>query len=313
MGAIARAVRLTGKMPVLRKELLMGQSKELTRRGFMRVGAGVVAATALARPGQATAAAAGAKKIPIGLQVYSVRADAQKDLAGVLAQVAEMGYEGVEFAGYYGWPAEKIRKVLDQHNLKCCGTHTAVTTLLGDEFARTVEFNKTIGNKNLIAPGIPGNMQPTNKQAWVLFAKLMTELAGKAKEQGMRVGYHNHAGEFDGKDGFIPWEVFASNSGKDVILQVDIGHIARAGADPATYMEKFPGRLTTVHVKDFAKGKPDPVVGEGEVDWPAMFRICEGAGGTEWYIIEDESTVGPMQRVKTDIENLRKLLAKHHA
>ena len=74
-----------------------------------------------------------------------------------------------------------------------------------------------------------------------------------------------------------------------MILQVDIGHIARAGADPAKYMEKFPGRLVTVHVKDFAKGKPDPVVGEGEVDWPAMFRICEGTGGTEWYIIEDES------------------------
>jgi len=291
----------------------MGQSKEVTRRGFMRVGAGVVAAVGAVGLGQATAAAAAAKKIPIGLQLYSVRGEAQKDLAGVIAQVAEMGYEGVEFAGYYNWPAEKIRKLLDQHNLKCCGTHTAVTTLLGDEFTRTVEFNKTIGNKNLIAPGIPGNMQPTNKQAWVLFATLMTELAGKAKEQGMRVGYHNHAGEFDGKDGYIPWEVFAGNSGKDVILQVDIGHVARAGADPAVYMEKFPGRLTTVHVKDFAKGKPDPVVGEGEVDWPTMFRICEGAGGTEWYIIEDESTSQPMQRVKTDIQNLRKLLAKYHA
>jgi len=98
-----------------------------------------------------------------------------------------------------------------------------------------------------------------------------------------------------------------------VILQVDIGHIARAGADPAKYMAKFPGRLTTVHVKDFAKGKPDPVIGEGEVDWPVMFRICEGAGGTEWYIIEDESRDDVMQRIKTDIENLRKLLAKYHA
>jgi sugar phosphate isomerase/epimerase len=278
----------------------------------MQFGAGVVAAVGAARLGQGTASAAAAKKLPIGLQVYSVRGEAQKDLAGVIAQVAEMGYEGVEFAGYYNWPAEKIRKLLDQYKLKCCGTHTAVTTLMGDEFAKTVEFNKTIGNKNLIAPGIPGNMQPDSKAAWVLFAKLMTELAGKAKEQGMRVGYHNHAGEFDAKGGFIPWEVFASNSGKDVILQVDIGHVARSGADPAKYMEKFPGRLITVHVKDFAKGKPDPVIGEGEVDWPTMFRICEGAGGTEWYIIEDESTIQPMQRIKTDIENLHKLLAKYH-
>jgi sugar phosphate isomerase/epimerase len=291
------------------KEVIMRNSNELTRRGFMQWGAGVVAAAGLGR----AASAAAAKKIPVALQVYSVRNEAQKDLAGVLAQVAEMGYQGVEFAGYYGWPAEKIRKVLDQHNLKCCGSHIGLPTLFGDEFARTVEFNKTIGNRNLIAPGIPGNMQPTNKQAWVLFAKLMTELAGKAKEQGMRVGYHNHAGEFDTSGGFVPWEVFADNSGKDVILQVDIGHVARAGADPAEHMAKHPGRLITVHVKDFRKGQPDPVIGEGEVDWPALFRICEGAGGTEWYIIEDESREQVMQRVKTDIDNLHRLLTKYHA
>jgi sugar phosphate isomerase/epimerase len=288
----------------------MGNSNELTRRGFMQLGAGVVAAVGAARLGQGTASAAGAKKIPIGLQVYSVRNEAQKDLAGVIAQVAEMGYDGVEFAGYYNWPAEKIRKLLDEHKLKCCGTHTGVNEMMGERFAKTVEFNKTIGNKNLIAPS---GMRTGSQEAVVQFAKQMTELAAKAKEQGMRVGYHNHAGEFDAKAGFIAWEVFASNSSKDVILQVDIGHIARAGADPAKYMQMFPGRLTTVHVKDFAKGKPDPVVGEGEVDWPAMFKICEGAGGTEWYIIEDEATVGPMQRIKTDIQNLRKLLAKFHA
>lgn len=287
----------------------MGRSNGLTRRGFMQYGATVCAAVGAARLGQG-AAAAEAKRIPIGLQLYSVRGEAQKDLAGVVAQVAEMGYQGVEFAGYYNWPAEKIRKLLDQHGLKCCGTHTGVNAMMGDQFAQTVEFNKTIGNKNLIAPS---GMRAGSQEACVQFAKQMTDLAAKAKEQGMRVGYHNHAGEFDAKGGFIPWEVFASNSSKDVILQVDIGHVARAGADPAKYMEKFPGRLVTVHVKDFAKGKPDPVVGEGEVDWPAMFRICEGPGGTEWYIIEDESTTGPMQRVKTDIENLRGLLAKYHA
>jgi len=291
----------------------MGTSNELTRRGFMQYGAGVFTAVGVARLGQSTACAAEGKRIPIGLQLYSVRGEAQKDLAGVIAQVADMGYQGVEFAGYYGWTAEKVRKLLDQHGLKCCGTHAGLTSLLGDEFPKTVEYNKIIGNKYLIVPGIPGNMAPNSKQAWVLFAKLMDEIALKAKEHGMLTGYHNHAGEFTPMNGDIPWVVFASNSRKEVVLQVDIGHVARAGADPAVYMEKFPGRLTTVHVKDFAKGGPDPVIGEGEVDWPTMFRICETTGGTEWYIIEDESREQPMQRIKTDIENLRKLLAKHHA
>jgi sugar phosphate isomerase/epimerase len=78
-------------------------------------------------------------------------------------------------------------------------------------------------------------------------------------------------------------------------------------------MERYPGRLVTVHIKEFSKTNRDPLVGEGDVDWPAMFRICESTGGTEWYIIEDESREQPMERVKTDIENLRKLLAKYHA
>jgi sugar phosphate isomerase/epimerase len=301
-------------VPVLRKEvIIMNQSKELTRRGFMRLGAGVVAAAGAASLGQATAAtAAGAKKIPVGLQLYSVRNEAQKDLAGVIEQVAAMGYEGVEFAGYYGWTAEKIRKLLDQHNLKCCGTHAGINTVLGDELPKTIEFNKIIGNKYLIVPGIGGNMKPDSKNSWVLFAKLMTEVAARAGEHGMRAGYHNHAWEFEPLNGEIPWEVFAAISSKDVVLQVDIGHVVRAGADPAQHMTRYPGRLTTVHIKEFSKAKRDPLVGEGDVDWPAMFRICESTGGTEWYIIEDEVTNQPLQRVRQDIENLRRLLAKYH-
>jgi sugar phosphate isomerase/epimerase len=146
----------------------------------------------------------------------------------------------------------------------------------------------------------------------VLFAKLMDELAEKAAEHGMQVGYHNHAHEFQGED-YIPWEVFASNSRKEVILQVDIGHVVRAGADPAKHMKRYPGRLTTVHIKEFSKTNRNPLVGEGDVDWPAMFSICEGAGGTQWYIIEDESRTSPLEQVKKDLQNLRRLLSDYHA
>lgn len=291
----------------------MSHPNELTRRGFMRYGAAVVAAAGAAQLGARRVSAAGGKRIPIGLQLYSVRRECQRDFAGTVAKVAETGYEGVEFAGYYNWPAEKIRRLLDRHGLKCCGTHTGLTTLLGDSFARTVEFNKTIGNKYLIVPGIGGNMRPDSGPAWVLFAKLMDELAEKAKEHGMQVGYHNHAQEFQSDNGPVPWEVFARNSGKDVILQVDIGHVVRAGADPAPHMQRYPGRLVTVHIKDFSKTNPNAVIGEGDVNWPAMFDICEKAGGTEWYIVEDESSnPPPLERVKQDLQNLRRLLRDYH-
>jgi sugar phosphate isomerase/epimerase len=282
---------------------------QLTRRNLMRYGAGVTAAAAVT---PLSIAAARPKRIPIGLQLYSVRDACKQNFAGTVAQVAEMGYEGVEFAGYYNWSAKQVRRLLADNGLKCCGTHAGLTTLLGDAFERTVEFNKTIGNDYLIVPGIPGNMRPDSKPSWVLFAKLMDELAEKADRHRMRVGYHNHAHEFQG-EGYTPWEVFAGNSRDDVILQVDIGHVVRAGADPAKHMKRHPGRLVTVHVKEFAKSKKDPLVGEGDVDWPAMFEICEGDGGTRWYIVEDESRDQPLERVRQDLQNLRRLLSSYHA
>ena len=104
-------------------------------------------------------------KIPIGVQLYSVREDCTKDLPGVLAAIAKMGYEGVEFAGYYNRNAEELRALLDENGLKCCGTHIGIQTLLGDALEPTVEFNKTLGNKYLIVPGLPADYT-NSKAAW---------------------------------------------------------------------------------------------------------------------------------------------------
>src|SRR5439155_26936377 len=94
-------------------------------------------------------------KIPIALQLYSVREDCARDLPGTIAAVAKMGYAGVEFAGYYDRSAAELRKLLDDHSLRCAGTHTGLNTILGDELDRTIEFNRTIGNRYLIVPGLP--------------------------------------------------------------------------------------------------------------------------------------------------------------
>jgi len=93
-------------------------------------------------------------RIPIALQLYSVREDCAKDFAATLKAVADMGYDGVEFAGYHGATAEELRTMLDDFGLKVAGTHTGLDTLLGDELEKTVEFHKTIGNRFLIVPGL---------------------------------------------------------------------------------------------------------------------------------------------------------------
>ncbi|MCC7406594.1 MAG: hypothetical protein IT442_00885, partial [Phycisphaeraceae bacterium] len=92
--------------------------------------------------------------MPVGIQLYSVRDACAKDLPGVLKRLAAMGYEGVEFAGYYNYPAADLKKMLDDLGLKCCGTHTGLSTLMGDKFQATVDFNRTLANPYLIVPGL---------------------------------------------------------------------------------------------------------------------------------------------------------------
>ena len=277
----------------------------ISRRDVLKLGAGTAAMlTAGAVPLRAMAKPK--KKIPIGLQLYSVRHDCQKDLPGVLEAVGKMGYDGVEFAGYYGRTAEELRKLLDDNGLKCCGTHTGLNTLTGDALEGTVEFNKTLGNKYLIVPWLPAANR-SSVEALKATAKLFSELAAKVKGHGMVVGYHSHGGDFKKFDGQTGWDILFSNAGDDVVMQLDVGNCIGGGGDPIAVLKKFPGRSATIHIKEYG-GKPEAVLGEGDVDWKKIFRICERTGGTEWYIIEHERPAGvPLDNVKRCLDNLRKM------
>jgi sugar phosphate isomerase/epimerase len=278
---------------------------ETSRRNALKLGLGAAAlwTTGLRLPG---AIAAGAKKIPIGLQLYSVRADCAKDLPGVLSAVGKMGYQGVEFAGYYGRDAATLRKLLDDNGLKCCGTHIGLKTLEGEALKQTVAFNRTLGNKNLIVPSLPKD-KTTSRQALVDTAKLFTELAAKVKDEGMRVGYHAHGGDFQKFDGETHWDIFFGNAGPEVAMQLDIGNCLDGGGDPIAILKKFPGRALSIHVKEHG-GKKGAAIGEGEVDWKTIFELCETIGGTEWYIAEQESyAMPPLECVAQCLKNLRKM------
>jgi sugar phosphate isomerase/epimerase len=246
-------------------------------------------------------------KLPIAVQLYSVRQLCQKDLPGTLAGLAKAGYQGVEFAGYYNYSAQDLRKLLDANGLKCCGTHTALSTLMGDELAKTIEFNKTIGNRDLVVPSLPEKNRKT-RAAWLETAKLFNELAGKVKPQGMRVGYHNHSVEFTALDGEMPWDTFFGNTKKEVMMQVDTGNCMDGGGNPVPYISRYPGRATTVHIKAYSKTKQHPLIGEDDMNWKEFFNLCEGVGGTEWYIVEEESGAYPgLEAVARSLQNLRKM------
>jgi sugar phosphate isomerase/epimerase len=276
----------------------------VSRRELLKFGAGAAALWTVGA--QPAVQAKEQKKIPIGLQVYSVREAAAKNLARVLRAVGEMGYQGVEFAGYYNHTAEAIRKMLDDSGLKCCGTHIGLDTLLGDQFAKTVEFNKVLGNPYLIVSWMPES-RLASLDVIRKTAALYTELAAKAKAHGMKVGYHAHGGDFKKVGDQTAWELFFTHAGPDVVMQMDIGNCIEGGGDPYAILRKFPGRSATIHLKEHG-GKPGAPVGEGEVRWKEVFEICETTGGTQWYIVEQESyAVPPLESVKACLQNLRKM------
>ena len=247
------------------------------------------------------ARAAGAKKIPIGLQLYSVRKQCDRDLPGVLEAVAAMGYAGVEFAGYHKREARELRRLLDDHGLVCCGTHTPLASIQGAELARTIEFNRVLGNRYLIVPWMTN---PT-KADWLAKARLFNEVSEKVAGEGMQVGYHAHAHDFAPVEGAVPWDLFFGNTKPDVVMQLDTGNCLGGGADPVAVLKRYPGRAVTVHLKEHG-GPDDAVIGGGGVRWPDVFAVCEVTGGTRWYIVEHErKRPDPLAEVKRCLDALR--------
>lgn len=246
-------------------------------------------------------------RIPIALQLYSIRHDCEKDLPGTLEAVAKMGYDGVEFAGYYGYSAEDLRKMLDDLGLRVAGTHIGLNTLQGETLAETAAFNRTLGNRFLIVPGLPEERR-NSRAAWQGTAEIFNDIAAKLVDKGMVTGYHNHAIEFQPMDGELPWDTFFSNTRDDVVMQVDIGNALHGGGDPIPYIARYPGRAITVHLKEYSATNDKALVGEGDVNWGQVFELCESVGGTEWYIVEQESyAYPPLECVGRCLQNLREM------
>lgn len=246
-------------------------------------------------------------QVPIALQLFSVRKECEKDLPAVLDAVAKVGYEGVEFAGYYGRTAEQLESLLSDRGLQAVGTHIGVQTLLGAELEKTVEFNKTIGNRYLIVPGLPREYTDS-LDAWKRTADLFNQLAEKVADEDLQVGYHNHTEEFKKVGGDSAWDVFARNTRKDVVLQLDTGNALLGGGDVVALLKAYPGRSTTVHLKEHSATNDKALIGEGDIPWKEVFRLCETVGGTEWYIVEQETyAYPPLTTVEKCLQNLRNM------
>jgi len=252
-------------------------------------------------------------KIPIGLQLYSVRKDCEADLPKVLAAVKQMGYDGVDFAGYYGRSATEMRQLLDDHGLICCGAHVQWGDLQPDKIGATSEFHQILKNPYLVVPGLPKSCTES-KDAWLRTAEQFCQIADTLRPLHQWTGYHNHHTEFGQLDGARPWDVFFGNTPGDVIMQLDMGNALAGGGEAVPILKQYPGRAITVHLKPYCTdaGKDDmhagfkPLIGEDSVPWAEVFGLCETIGGTRWYIVEYESDkYPPLEAVDKCLQALR--------
>jgi sugar phosphate isomerase/epimerase len=244
-------------------------------------------------------------KIPIALQLWSVRDDVAKDLPGTLAALANMGYQGVETAGLGSTAPAEWKKLLKDNGLGVAGAHVGINLVEEGALQSTIDTYAALGCTRLVVPALPGDMR-SSLDGYRRACAILNVAAEKAAKQGIELGYHNHDFEFKFIENRVPYNLMLDCLTSQVFLQFDFGWVYRGGADGAAYTRAFPDREKTVHIKAYKADNDTAVVGEDSVPWKDVFAACESVGGTQWYIVEHERYANPpMVCVKQCLDNLR--------
>lgn len=235
-----------------------------------------------------------ASRIPVGLELYSVRNALKQDLTGTVRSVGEMGYQCVEFyAPYFEWTASQareIKKLLDDLGVRCYSTHNDSSNFSPDKISRARDLNHLLGCKYLV---MASSHSQSSLDGWKTVADSLNSAAELLEPSGLKAGYHNHQAEFTPIAGTRPIELLAKNTKPSVMLQLDVGTCIEAGSDPVAWIRSNPGRIRSLHLKDWS---PDPakgykvLFGEGVADWKRIFEAAESVGGVEYYLIEQEGS-----------------------
>jgi sugar phosphate isomerase/epimerase len=258
----------------------------LSRRSFLTA-AGTTVLTAALPPFLRAAA-----HIPVGLELYSVRDALKKDLMATVSDVAGMGYECVEFyAPYFDWPpgyAKQVRAKLDELNLRCYSTHNSIESFTDKGINKAIELNQALGSRYIVLAH-PGD--PKSVRDWGNVISTLNMANDAFAGYKMHAGYHNHDLEWAPVEGRIPMEMIAAGTDGKIMLQLDVGTCLAAGSDPVRWVKRNPGRIRSMHCKDWSPAKGYRVLfGEGVAPWKALFAAAETAGGLEYYLIEQEGS-----------------------
>ncbi len=199
------------------------------------------------------------------LQLFSIRDFTSKDMASALEKVAEIGYQQVEFAGFYNHSANEIKAMLDNAGLTCSGTHSSWEDLTPTRILDTIAYHKTIGNPYYIIPGTDlSTLEKIDR-----FASVMNYAQPILAAEGIRLGYHNHSHEFV----IMPWGSTIHSEIEirtNVDFEIDTYWAWNADFDPLAILDRLKDRVHVIHLKDGLKGAKGFALGEGEAPVKAV-------------------------------------------
>jgi len=262
------------------------------------------------------------KPIPkISVQLWSVKHELKKDFKGTLTQIANMGFDGVEFAGDFGPyanDAKGLKRFLDSLGLQASSAHVKFAAFDAEHFEESVAYYKTIKVDTLI---IPWDERAWNTQEIDSFITDLNTLFSKLKTAGFHFGFHNHDQEFNDHKGSTFWDHIANSTPQDLVLQLDVGWVTIAEKNPVAYITRYPGRTLTTHIKaklpksvaaNTATNGKRPIVGDDVTDWVAVLKADIAVGGTKWFVVEQEEYpdgLTPMQAVELSKKGLDKVIS----
>ncbi|MDE2876082.1 MAG: TIM barrel protein [Gemmatimonadota bacterium] len=240
----------------------------------------------------------------IGLQLYTVRSLMAEDVAGTLDAVAAVGYDEVEFAGYFGHPPGAVRGWLDAAGLSSPAAHVGMEDLAGAGLDTAIETASIVGQRWLVLPWIPQDMRTPD--GYRALADMLNAAGETAAAANFRVAYHNHAFEFDTLDdaGTTGFSLLLEHLDPALAdLEIDFHWSAVGGADSAALLRDNPGRFPLCHVKDVTADGRMADVGAGEIDWAGLFALS-GTAGLRHFFVEHDQPGDPLASIEASYRYL---------
>ncbi|GIN71225.1 sugar phosphate isomerase [Bacillus sp. J14TS2] len=246
------------------------------------------------------------KKIPVAVQMYSLREESAQDFAGTLKKVAELGYDGVEFAGYGGLPVQEVREILDEVGLQAASSHVPAADLKND-LAKVIEEQKILGSKYIVCPFLMPDER--NEETYQSLLTFFSEVGEECRKAGLTFCYHNHDFELEKlSDGRTVLEtIFDDVPSENIQTELDIYWLTKAGEQPAEWIKRYKGRTPLVHLKDMTVDEEQffAELGTGGVDLESVLALGEEADVDWWVVEQDQSRKTPLESIEISIEFLK--------